>query len=397
MELAIFSERPAFEKPLYVGSPVIEEDVKEKYFQYMSEVFNRNWFTNNGPMVQRLEAEIAKLHGAKYCVAVCNATIAEILVLKALELSKEIILPSFTFIATAHACLWQGAKTVFCDISPDRLGLDPAKAEELINNETCAVIGVHLFGNLCDIEGLTRLSKKHNIKLIFDAAHAFNCYHGDKPIGCFGDAVILSFHATKFFGTFEGGAILTNDPKLAERLRFLRNFGFRGYDNVGFLGINGKMSESSAAMGLASIPAIGHRSAMLKNNLEVYRKGLSGIPGVDVLQVGKGGRSNYQYMVMFVDEIKFGVSRDVLCKVLWKENIIARKYFYPGCHNMEPYRTICPDADKRLGVTDQVSNKVLCLPLNLERPEKNINIIVSIIKAVNENPKEASEWARLHL
>jgi dTDP-4-amino-4,6-dideoxygalactose transaminase len=397
MNLAIFTGRPAFDRPLYVGAPIVEDGVKESYFSYMREVFSRNCFTNNGSLVQELEAEVAKIHGAKHCIAVCNATIAQILVLKGLNLKGEIILPSFTFIATAHACLWHGADVVFCDISPESLSIDVVQAEKLINKKTCGVIGVHMFGNLCDISSLTKLCGKYNLKLIFDAAHAFNCSMGKAPIGVFGDAVILSFHATKFFGTFEGGAILTNDSKLAESLRFLRNFGFTDYDKVSFLGINGKMSESSAAMGLASLPAINSRADMLKNNMDIYKKELSGIPGINILQVGRGGRSNYQYMVIFVNEKEFGVSRDVLYNTLWKENVIARRYFYPGCHNMEPYKTLYPDAHKRLLVTEEAIKKVLCLPLNLKKPKEDIVAIAGIIKAVNKNANEVLKWAKTRL
>jgi len=385
MELALFSGNPSFKKPLYVGAPIIEEEVKERYFKYMSEVFRHNWFTNNGPMVQRLETEIAKLHCVEYCVAVCNATIGEILALKALGLNKEAILPSFTFIATAHACLWEGVKTVFCDISPDNLGLDPDKAENLVTKDTRAIIGVHLFGNLCDIERLSNLAKKYNMKLIFDAAHAFYCSYGDIPIGSFGDAVILSFHATKFFGTFEGGAILTNDGELAEKLRFLRNFGFRTYDDVDFLGINGKMTESQAAMGLASLDFIDKRVELLKKNYTIYREQLSSIPGIRVLPVGKDGKSNYQYVVIFIDNEKFGISRDALCHILWKENVIARRYFYPGCHRMEPYKGLYPEAYKRLGVTEDIGANILCLPSGFKAPEKEISKIVNIIKTAHDN------------
>jgi len=394
MKLAIFTGKPAFKKALYVGAPIVEKEVRKSYFKYMEKVFANNWFTNNGPLVQKLEAEIANRHGARHCIALCNGTIAEIIALKALNLKGEIILPSFTFIATAHACLWQNIETVFCDISPETLCIDAKAAEKLITKKTCGIFGVHLFSNICDIDALLKLCKKYNLKLIFDAAHAFNCSWGDTPIGAFGDAVILSFHATKFFGTFEGGAILTNNSELAERIRFLVNFGFCGYDNVKFLGINGKMSESSAAMGLASIQAIDDRLIRLKNTFSVYCAQLSPIPGITVLPVGQNGHSNYQYIVIFVDEKRFGISRDILYNILWKENIIARRYFYPGCHRMEPYINLYPDAYKRLPVTEKVAKSVLCLPANLRNPEKDIRKIANIIRTAHENIKEISAWAR---
>jgi dTDP-4-amino-4,6-dideoxygalactose transaminase len=396
MKLGIITGKPAFSKPLHVGEPVVEKEVRERYFRFMADVFDNRYFTNYGPLVQKLEAEVAKMHGVDHCIAVCNATIAEMLVLSALGLKGEIILPSFTFIATAHACLWQGAKTVFCDISPDTLMIDATQAEKLITDETRAIIGVHLFGNICDIQGLSRLCEKYDLRLIFDAAHAFNCSWGEKPIGIFGDAAVLSFHATKFFGTFEGGAVLTNDGQLASRLRLLVNFGFRGYDDVGFLGINGKMSEASAAMGLASLPAVESREKKLSSNHRIYCDQLSSIPGISIMPIGKNGRSNYQYAIIFVDEERFGVSRDTLCTVLWKDNIIARRYFYPGCHRMEPYKTLYPSACGRLPVTEDVSKRILCLPTNMENPEEDITKIAQIIGTVHDNAKEVSQWLSSH-
>ena len=393
MDLAIFSGKPVFSQPVYVGAPAVEKVVQETYHQYMQDVFKRNYYTNNGPLVQNLEAEIAKLHGAKHCIATCNATVAQIILLKALELTGEIILPSFTFVATAHSCLWQNLTPVFCDISQETLMIDVAQAEKLITSKTCAIIGVHLFGNTADVEQLERLCAQYEVELIFDAAHAFGCTIGDTPVGGGGRAEFLSFHATKFFSTFEGGAILTNDDMLAERARLLRNFGFQGYDDVGFLGINGKMPEASAAMGLASIPEIENRRERFERNYEQYRSLLSHVPGVSVLKVGAQGKSNFQYVVLFIDEQVFGVSRDILCDVLWKENIIARKYFFPGCHRMAPYNTLYPDAYTWLPITESVSQSVLCLPANLPDGDADINKVITIINTVHDNSLEVIKWA----
>lgn len=394
MRLAIFSGNPAFKNPLYVGSPIVEEEVKKNYFKYMKQVFARNCFTNDGPLVRKLEKKIADIHRVKYCVAVCNATLAEILVLKALELQGEAILPAFTFIATAHACLWQGLEPIFCDIDPDNLTIDVRRAESLINKKTSVIIGVHVFGNVCEAEKLNKLARNYGLKLIYDAAHAFRCYFGNKPIGNFGDAEIISFHATKFFSTFEGGAVLTNDSKLDERLRHLRNFGFTGYDRVEFLGINAKMSESSAAMGLASLESIRSRINRLKENHLAYRKNLAAIPGITVVPVGAKGKSNYQFCALLVDHKRFGVSRDLLYEILWKENVFARRYFYPGCHRMEPYRSLWPNAYRRLPVTEDISKRILCLPTNLKNPQKDIPLIVEIIKTVQGDNAKIIRWKK---
>jgi dTDP-4-amino-4,6-dideoxygalactose transaminase len=392
MSLAIFNGRPAFSKPQLVGVPFVEPEVRERYHKLMDEVFDRKYFTNNGPLVQRFESKIAALHNVAHCSVINNATIAQILLLKALGLKGEVILPSFTFIATAHACLWQNLDVVFCDISPDTLMIDPEKAERLITPRTCAVIGVHLFGNVCNVESLTKLCKKYGLKLIFDAAHAFNCSLGDKPVGGFGDGEFLSFHATKFLGTFEGGAVLTSDGELNEKIGYLRNFGFVDYDMVTSLGINGKMSESSAAMGLASLPMIGKRTEKLAHIHRAYRDALDGIPGIRLLPVGETGRSNYRYAVILVNQEHFGVSRDTLCLALWKENIQARRYFYPGCHQMEYYRAAHPSHADPLEVTNLVSQQVICLPTNLDNPDVDTETISTIIREVQLKAEEVNQW-----
>jgi dTDP-4-amino-4,6-dideoxygalactose transaminase len=394
IKLAIFGAPAAFKRPLYTGAPIVERQSEQRYFAWMKQAFRRNCFTNNGPLLQRLEKEVAGIHSVKHCVAVCNATIAQMLLLKSLGLRGEVILPSFTFIATAHACLWQGLKPVFCDIEPDTLTIDAEKAERLINKKTSAIIGVHLFGNVCNIGQLERLAKNYKLKLIFDAAHAFKCSLGDKSIGGFGNAEMVSFHATKLFSTFEGGAVLTNDRELACRVSVLRNFGFTGYDKVEFLGINAKMPEASAAMGLASLPAIGRRISHLKKNYFIYRKSLVSIPGISLVSLGLKGRSNYQFMPILVEEDKFGVSRDILYDILWKENVIARRYFYPGCHRMHPYKSLYPDAGRGLSVTEDICGKILCLPMNLKSPQRDIAAIRGIIVEVRENAGRILEWKR---
>lgn len=359
----------------------------------MEEAFDRNYLTNNGPLVQQLENEIAGRSQVEYCTAVCNGTLAQLLILKAFELEGEVILPSFTFISTAHACLWQKLSPVFCDISPIDLMIDPPRAEELITDRTSAVIGVHLFGNICDVTGLTDICRRHGLKLILDAAHAFGCRLGETPVGGLGQAEFFSFHATKFFSTFEGGAILTNDPHLDHRIKLLRNFGFRGYDDVGFLGINAKMSEASAAMGLASLPRLDQRMAQARETDALYRRHLSGIPGISLLETGRQGTTNYHYLVIMVDGDAFGVSRDTLNKVLWQENVKTRRYFYPGCHRMEPYRSLHDYPADHLPVTRKISKEILCLPTNLVRGEKDIEMITQIIKDVHRQAERINQWA----
>jgi dTDP-4-amino-4,6-dideoxygalactose transaminase len=372
-----------FSEPLHVGRPFAEESVKASYLKYMEGVFERNYFTNDGPLVREFESRIARIHDVGHCVAVSNATMGLMLVLKALGIEEgEVIMPSFTFIATAHSCLWQNLRPVFCDISPDTLMIDAEKIRGLFTQNTRALIGVHIFGNICDVDGLTRISRDNGLKLIFDSAHAFNCRLNGRPVGGGGSAEVLSFHATKVLSTFEGGAILTNDCALSERLKRLRNFGFVDYDHIVSLGINAKMTESNAAMGLASLDVVEERIVRLKRTHNLYKKCFKDIEGITMIEIDDNVGSNYHYAVLLVEEGGFGVSRDFLYKALWERNVFARRYFYPGCHRQKPYTDMYPDAYKHLPVTEDVSGKVLCLPTNLKNPEIDTVTIADIFKQV---------------
>lgn len=376
MSLALLGGEPAFPRPLAVGAPIVEAETRERYQRLMVEVFERNWLTNDGPLARQLEEEIAKLHSVRHCALVCNATIAEVLLLRALDLQGEVVLPSFTFVATAHACVWQGLLPVFCDVSPDSLMAGPTEVERALTGGTRAVIGVHLFGNVCDADGLSSTCARHGLALVFDAAHAFGCARGERPIGGSGRAEILSFHATKAFSTFEGGAVLTNDRDLDARIRALRNFGFRGYDDVAWLGLNGKLSESAAALGLASLPVLEERRAKCRTIYEAYRDRLGEIPGVRVLPVGEEGRSNYHYVPVLIDAEAFGLSRDLLYRLLWAENVLARRYFHPGLHRMAAYARSAPTAS--LPVTEAISERILCLPSGFANPIPTVERIVGL-------------------
>ncbi len=376
MSLALLGGEPAFPHPLAVGAPILEAETRERYHRLMAGAFERRWLTNDGPLVRQLEEELARLHAVRHCALVCNATMAQVLLLRALELQGEVVLPSFTFVATAHACAWQGLTPVFCDISPNSLMAGPAEVERAVTRGTRAVIGVHLFGNVCDTAGLTETCARLGLTLFFDAAHAFGCAVGDTPIGGSGRAEILSFHATKAFSTFEGGAVLTNDSDLDARIRSFRNFGFRGYDDVAWLGLNGKLSESGAALGLASLPAIEERRRRCRAIYEAYREGLADIPGVRVLPVGEQGRSNYHYVPILVEASAFGLSRDLLYRILWAENVLVRRYFYPGLHRMAAYARATPGVS--LPATEAVAERILCLPAGFTEPIPTVERIAGL-------------------
>jgi dTDP-4-amino-4,6-dideoxygalactose transaminase len=301
-----------------------------------------------------------------------------------------VIIPSFTFVATAHALQWQEITPVFCDIDPITHTIDPALVERMITPRTTGIIGVHVWGNACNIEALEEIARRRNLKLLFDAAHAFSGSYNGRMIGNFGNAEVFSFHATKFFNTFEGGAVVTNDDELAAKIRLMKNFGFAGYDNVIYIGTNGKMSEVCGAKGLASFESIEEFIATNRRNYQHYMRELSRIPGIRFMEYGDEERKNYQYIVCEVDETETGISRDVLISILWKENVIARKYFYPGCHRMEPYRSYYPHAGLMLETTEEVAAKVLLLPNGTAVREEEIAEICSVIRIAIERSEEAT-------
>ena len=380
-DLAVFGGAPLFRRHLHVGRPNVPDS--ERLLERMRGVLNRRWLTNDGPEVQEFERQVAKIAGVRHCVAMCNGTTALQIAIHAAGLSGEVIVPSFTFIATAHALEWQGIRPVFCDID-ESYCLDPARVEELITPQTTGVIGVHVWGHACNVEALSAICERHHLKLLFDAAHAFGCSHKGTMIGGFGRAEIFSFHATKFVNTLEGGAVVTNDDDFAERCRSMRNFGFSGEDLVTALGINGKMNEFEAAMGIESLAEMERTITANRDNYFEYQKGLADIPGIRLRQYDLNERNNFQYVVVEVGE-KAGISRDQLRDLLLAENILARRYFYPGCHHMEPYRSRDRIAGKHLPRTESACTLTLCLPTGTSVDVPAIRKICALLGFVVRN------------
>lgn len=381
-DLAINGAEPAFGHPLHVGRPNIGD--RETFLKYAGEMFDRRWLSNNGPLVQEFERKVAEYHGVKHCVSMCNGTVALEIAIRALGLEGEVIVPSYTFIATAHALSWQAITPVFADIDPVTHCLDPDAVRRMITPRTTGIIGVHLWGRTAPVEELQQIADTHGLKLMYDAAHAFGCSHGGTMIGNFGTCEVLSFHATKFFNTFEGGAVLTNDDELAETMRLMRNFGFLAMDKVIHLGTNGKMIEVAAAMGLVNLDAIDSVIDANRRNHQAYREGLAGLPGINLLSFDENERNNYQYVVMEVSE-DCPVSRDRIVEALHAENILARKYFWPGCHNMQPYRELYPHAGLLLPNTQQVADRVVVLPTGTTMDDEMIGAVISVIRVLLES------------
>jgi dTDP-4-amino-4,6-dideoxygalactose transaminase len=371
-ELAIFGGTPSFSEPRHVGRPNLGD--RERLLTRVEGVLDRDWLTNDGPLVDEFEQRVAELSGAEHCVAVSNATVGMQLVARALGFSGEILMPSFTFVATAHAMRWVGLDPVFCEIDPSTHAVDPDAVARAITPRTGGIVGVHLWGRTHGAPRLAELAAERGIPLMFDAAHALGC------TCALGDAEVLSFHATKVANAAEGGAVLTHDAALAERLRRMRNFGFVEYDEVGVLGTNAKMSELSAAMGLTSLESFERFVAVNRRNHAAYVAGLDGVDGVRLLGYPEDGRANYHYIVIEVaPEL-----RDDLIAVLQAENVRARRYFHPGCHRHAPYR----DDDWTLPVTEAVSARVVTLPTGTAMHEADIERVCALIRLVVEHAPE---------
>lgn len=370
---------PAFSAPLHVGRPNIGD--QGRFLELTLGVLERSWLTNHGPLVQAFEQRLADYLGVMHCIVTANGTVGLELAIRALGLQGEVILPSLTFIATAHALQWQGIRPVFADIDPLTYNLDPAAVEVAITPATSGILGVHLYGRPCDISGLAAVARRHGLALLFDAAHAFGCTHQERMIGNFGACEVFSFHATKVFNTFEGGAVATNDDDLARKIRLMQNFGFAGEDHVIYVGVNGKMTEVCAAMGLTNLDSLDRFIAVNRVNLARYRVGLEKVPGIRFIHYPEAERNNFHYVILEVDAAEFGLSRDALKEVLRRNNVLARRYFYPGCHRMEPYRTFYPKAGESLPVTEAFCERVLALPTGTQVNAEQIDLISDIIRS----------------
>ena len=393
-DLAINGAPPAFAEPIHVGRPNIGD--RAAFMRRVEQILDNQWLTNNGPMVQEFERRISSYLGVKHCVAMCNGTIALEIAIRALGLHGEVIVPSWTFIATAHALYWQDITPVFADIDPLTHNLDPASVRRMITPRTTGIIGVHLWGRAAPIDELQAVADEHGLKLMFDAAHAFGSTYNGKSIGQFGACEVLSFHATKAFNTMEGGAVVTNDDELAEAMRLMRNFGFVGYDNVIHPGTNGKMVEVCAAMGLTNLDVLNEVFAINRRNHAAYKAALGALPGVRVIDYDANDCNSHHYVVVEVDG-RCPATRDQIIGALHAENILARKYFWPGCHKMKPYRDLFPHAGLMLSNTETLAAKIIVLPNGADLSEAAIATICSIFGVLaGQSARTIQDLAKIH-
>ena len=378
-DLAINGAPPAFGEPLHVGKPNVGD--RAAFMQMADAMFDSGRLANGGPLVEELERRLAEHLGVRHCLAICNGTVALEIAIRALNLNGEVIVPSYTFVATAHALHWQGITPVFADIDADTHNLSPAAVRRMISSRTTGILGVHLWGRAAPVQELQAIADEHGLKLMFDAAHAFGCRHGGQRIGGFGSAEVFSFHATKFFNTFEGGAIATNDDELAQRMRLMRNFGFAGFDNVVHPGTNGKMTEICAAMGLVNLDIMDTVIATNRRNHAAYTEAVGALPGLSILPYDAAEDGNYQYVVMEVGP-DCRVTRDAIVAALQAENVLARRYFWPGVHRMRPYRDLFPNAGVLLPQTQVVADRVVVLPTGTAVSPDDCGVIAGIIGAL---------------
>lgn len=377
-DLAVFGAAPAFAEPLHVGRPNIGD--RAALLARINDILDRRWLTNDGPMVRAFEQRISAYLGVKHCIAMCNATIALEIAARAAGFKGEVIVPSFTFVATAHALQWQEITPVFCDVDPRTHNLDPRAIERLITPRTTGILPVHVWGRPCDVEAIEAIADRHGLKVIYDACHAFGVAHRGRRLGNRGAAEVFSFHGTKFLNAFEGGAVTTDDDELANRMRLMRNFGFAGYDRVIYPGTNGKMTEVCAAMGLTSLESIDEFIATNRRHHATYRRGLSGLRGVQVVDYDHVESANYQYIILEIDPAEAGFDRDLLTRILHAENVLARRYFHPGCHRMEPYASYFPNAHLLLPETERLSRRVMSLPNGTAVDEAQVEAVCGLVR-----------------
>jgi dTDP-4-amino-4,6-dideoxygalactose transaminase len=378
-DLALLGAAPAFTEELHVGRPNVPVGAaREQLLDEIASILDRRWLSNGGPKVREFEREIARLTGARHAIAVCNATQGLQVVARACNLTGEVIVPAFTFIATAHALSWIGLEPVFAEADPLTHSIDPEQIERLITPRTSGIVATHLWGEPCQVEEIEALAARNGLQVIYDAAHAFGSSHRGRMTGTFGAAEVFSFHATKFINAFEGGAITTNDDALAARLRRMISFGFADYDYVADFGTNAKMNEASAAMGLISLATMDEIISANRANYLTYQAALRGVPGVRLFEFDEREARNYQYIVLEVADA--GLSRDQLLAILWSEGIRARRYFYPGCHRMEPYASAAHTEAASLPVTERLAASVLALPTGTAISPAQVAEICAIIR-----------------
>lgn len=379
-DLALFGGPPAFERPLPVGQ--LYFPAWEAYEAKFRDIFARQYYTNQGPLAQEFERRLEAFFGVRHAICVTNATIGLIMAAEALGLRGKVVTPSFTFIATAQALEWANLRPVFCDVDPATHHVTPATIEGHLDGDVSAILAVNLWGGSCDQSELQALADERRLRLFYDSAHAFGCQVNDVPIGRFGAVEVFSFHATKVFSSAEGGCLTTNDDELAKRLRNIRSSYGAGPPVSVVKTSNGRMSEAQAAIGLMSLDNFSDIVARNVELFRLYRDGLRDIDGLRLVEPVNVSRSNFQYVVVDVDEADFGLSRDLLLKALRAENVVARRYFFPGAHRSIPWVERGPEAE--LPNTDRLCRTLVQFPIGALVSNDDVANLCDLLGAIRQ-------------
>lgn len=363
-------------KNIYVTQPFLPP--LEEFMPYLEQIWENKWLTNGGPFHQELEKELADYLGVEHLALFANGTLALVTALQALRITGEVITTPFSFVATAHSLLWNGIKPVFVDIDPETFNLDPEKIEAAITPHTTAILPVHVYGNPCEVEKIEQIADTYGLKVIYDAAHAFGVNYKGGSLLKFGDLSILSFHATKVFNTFEGGAIICPDAKTKKRIDDLKNFGYSGEVTVIAPGINAKMNEMQAAFGLLQLKHIDTAISRRREIDTQYREQLSSLPGITSLPLPADSTHNFSYFPILVEK-EYPLLRDELNEKLRQHGIYPRRYFYPLISEFPMYRGLPSAAASNLPVAKKLADHVLCLPIYPDLTDESVTRITSII------------------
>ena len=365
--------------PIYVTQPVLPD--LQEFIPYLEKIWESKILTNNGPFHQQLEKELCEFLGVPYISLFANGTLALVTALQVLRITGEVITTPYSFVATTHSLWWNNIKPVFVDIEPDFCNLDPEKIEAAITPKTTAILPVHVYGNPCNVERIQKIADIYGLKVIYDAAHAFGVNYNGQSICNYGDLSILSFHATKVFNTMEGGAIICHDAATKKRIDYLKNFGFADETTVMAPGINSKMNEMQAALGLLQLKNYNANIDKRKNITALYEKKLNGIQGISFLPEPENTQSNFAYFPILVEEKEYGMSRDQLYEKLKQNNIYGRRYFYPLISEFSMYKGLDSANPNNLKVAENIAQKVICLPIY---PELNIDKVQEIVELIKK-------------
>lgn len=368
-----------------VTSPLLPD--LDEFHALLKQIWDKKWITNNGSFHRQLEKELAEYLGVPYISLFTNGTLPLITALQALHITGEVITTPYSFVATTHSIWWNGATPVFVDVDPTTGNIDPDKIEGAITPRTTAIMPVHVYGKPCDVERIAAIAKKHNLKVIYDAAHAFGVKHNGKSILEEGDLSTLSFHATKVYNTIEGGAMIMHDAEMKQRIDYLKNFGFAGETEVVGPGINSKMDEIRSAYGILNLRQVDSAIAMRRKVAQRYVEALKDIDGLmtfPYIEQSFGSEQqttlNYSYFPIFVDEEKYGMTRDELYFKMKDNDVLGRRYFYPLISTFSTYRTLPSASPANLPNAHKLADTVICLPIHHAMTDSDVDRVINLIK-----------------